>query len=138
MQTVENQKIIITPADGVAEMWDKEKHKGQEFNRDLAFMMVQKKAMFQAMTKLKPSAFNMWLYLASQKPDYIFIGGFSPAAISKETGLKKSSIQEGIRVLQKENYLIPKRKGSNIFYFYQIPKEPIQEKPSVNQNDFQF
>jgi hypothetical protein len=28
MQTVENQKIIITPSDGVAEMWNKENHKG--------------------------------------------------------------------------------------------------------------
>jgi hypothetical protein len=45
-------------------------------------MMVQKKAMFQAMHDLKPVAFNVWLYLASQKPDFTFVGGFSPKAVS--------------------------------------------------------
>ena len=85
------------------------------------YLKAQKEAMFNAMKALTPVNFQVWLYLASQKKDDDF--WFSPAAITNETGIKKSSLQEGIRVLIKEKYLIQRNDGSNIYDFYEIPRE---------------
>lgn len=90
------------------------------------YLKQQKEAMFKAMKNLTPTNFEVWLYIASQKKDYTF--AFSPAAITKETGIKKSSLQEGIRVLIKEKYLIPRSEGSNIYEFYEVPKEEVEEE----------
>ena len=90
------------------------------------YLKQQKEAMFRAMKNLTPTNFEVWLYIASQKKDYTF--AFSPAAITKETGIKKSSLQEGIRVLIKEKYLIPRSEGSNIYEFYEVPKEEVEEE----------
>ena len=88
---------------------------------DHIYLKAQKEAMFNAMKALTPVNFQVWLYLASQKKDTDF--WFSPAAITNETGIKKSSLQEGIRVLIKEKYLIQRNDGSNIYDFYEIPRE---------------
>ena len=90
------------------------------------YLKQQKEAMFKAMKNLTPTNFEVWLYIASQKKDYTF--AFSPAAITKETGIKKSSLQEGIRVLIKEKYLIPRSEESNIYEFYEVPKEEVEEE----------
>ena len=103
------------------------------------YLKQQKEAMFEAMKNLTPVNFQVWLYLASQKKDYTF--AFSPAAITKETGIKKSSLQEGIRVLIREKYLIQRKEGSNIFDFYEIPREeeePIQIHTNSIQEGFKF
>ena len=54
----------------------------------------------------------------------------------QETGIKKSSLQEGIRVLIKERYLI-QRPGTNIYDFYEIPQEEKQEDITIHINDIQ-
>ena len=117
-----NQKKINIPKAGQA-ICD-EKH---------IYLKAQKEAMFAAMKKLTPVNFQVWLYLASQKKDTDFF--FSPAAITKETGIKKSSLQEGIRVLIKEKYLIQRKDGSNIYDFYEIPKEEKEEQIQIYIND---
>ncbi len=71
-----NQKIISTIAEG-HEVCDTEH----------VYIKQQKEAMFRAMKDLTPVNFQVWLYIASQKKDYTF--AFSPAAITKETGIKK-------------------------------------------------
>ena len=106
------------------------------------YLKQQKEAMFAAMKNLTPTNFEVWLYLASQKKDYTF--AFSPAAVTKETGIKKSSLQEGIRVLIKERYLIPRTEGSNVFEFYELPREAEAEEQieihtnSGSQEEFYF
>ena len=96
------------------------------------YLKAQKKAMFDAMKALTPTNFQVWLYLASQKKDQDF--WFTPAAVTLETGIKKSSLQEGIRVLIREKYLIPRADGSNIFDFFEVPRteEPGEEPDSIN------
>lgn len=111
-----NQKKINIPKAGQAVCDDKH-----------IYLKAQKAAMFDAMKNLTPRNFQVWLYLASQKKDTDFF--FSPAAITKETGIKKSSLQEGIRVLIAERYLIQRKDGSNIYDFYEIPREKEEEKP---------
>ena len=121
--SVPNQKKINIPLEGQA-VCDESHY----------YLKAQKEAMFEAMKALTPVNFQVWLYLASQKKNYDF--WFSPAAITKETGIKKSSLQEGIRVLIREHYLI-QRPGSNIYDFYEIPQEEKQEDITIHINDIQ-
>lgn len=112
-QTNPNQKIISISGKAAC---DKEN----------IYAKINKKALIEAMKNLTATNFEVWLYLASQQNNYTF--AFSPAAIQEETGLKKSSLQEGIRVLIKEKYLIKRNDNSNIYDFYEIPKEEQQEE----------
>lgn len=101
------------------------------------YLKAQKKAMFDAMKNLTPVNFQVWLYLASQKKDCDF--WFSPTVISEETGIKKSSLQEGIRTLIREKYLIPRNDKSNIYDFYEIPRIEEQEEIKIHTtNEFIF
>lgn len=122
-ETNPNQKIISVLKDGKAQC-----------DTSHIYMKAQKESMFNAMKDLTPTNFLVWLYLASQADNYTF--GFSPAAISQETSLKKSALQEGIRVLIEHNYLI-QRENSNIYDFYEIPKtkEEIEEMKICTHTD---
>lgn len=96
------------------------------------YLKAQKKAMFAAMKNLTPTNFEVWIYLASHAPKYEF--WFSPAAISKETGLKKSALQEGIRVLIQEGYLIQRKNCNNVYDFYEVPiqdQEPKEQEIKI-------
>ena len=117
-ETNPNQKVISVLKDGKATC-----------DTSHVYMKAQKEAMFNAMKELTPTTFEVWLYLASQADDYTF--GFSPAAVCAETSIKKSSIQEGIRVLIANNYLI-QRPNSNIYDFYEVPKTD-EEKEGLNK-----
>ena len=111
-QTVQNQRIISIS--------------GKEAcDKDHLYARVNKAALLKAMQELTPTNFEVWLYLASQKNNYTF--AFSPAVVTEETGIKKSSLQEGIRVLIKEKYLIPRADNSNIYDFYELPREEVEE-----------
>ena len=83
--------------------------------------MQQKKAMFEAMKNLTPTTFEVWIYIASWQKDKMF--ALSPKAVYQETGIKVSSVQEAIKVLIRERYLIQREKGSNIYEFYEVPRE---------------
>lgn len=89
------------------------------------YARINIQAMFEAMKALTPTNFQVWLYLAKNQDNYTF--AFSPAAAAIETGLKKQALQEGIRVLEKLNYLIKRENNSNIYDFYELPKEEQDE-----------
>lgn len=93
------------------------------------YARVNKEAMFCAMKELTPTNFLVWLYLASQKEGVTL--AFSPSFVAEETGIKKSSIQEGIRVLIKNKYLVQRNEHSNIYDFYEKPKEETIEENEV-------
>ena len=97
IQTVANQKII-----SIGTMENKRKEPCDNTN---IYLRVNKEALLEAMSILTPVN----------------------STISKETGIKKSSLQEGIRVLIKEGYLI-QRDNSNVYDFYerQRTKEEIE------------
>ncbi len=122
-ETNPNQRIISIPKEGKALC-----------DTSHVYMKAQKESMLRAMKDLTPTNFLVWLYLASQADNYTF--GWSPAAISKETSLKQSALQEGIRTLIKQNYLI-QRDDSNIYDFYEIPKtkEEIEEMKICTHTD---
>lgn len=112
-ETNPNQKIISIKGKAICD-------------KEHLYAKINKKALLEAMKNLTPTTFEVWLYLASQQNNYTF--AFSPAAVTKETGIKKSSLQEGIRVLIKEKYIIQRKDKSNIYDFYEIPKEKLEEK----------
>lgn len=112
-QTNPNQKIISISCKAACD-------------KEHLYAKINKEALLQAMQKLTPTNFEVWLYLASQQNNYTF--AFSPAAVTEETGLKKSALQEGIRVLIKEKYLIQREDNSNIYDFYELPKEEVEEE----------
>ena len=89
------------------------------------YARVNKEAMFNAMKELTPTNFLVWLYLASQKEGVTL--AFSPTYVSEETGIKKASIQEGIRVLIRNNYLVQRGEHSNIYDFYEKPRDNTKE-----------
>lgn len=111
-QTTPNQRIISITGKEVCD-------------KNNLYAKVNKKALLKAMKQLTPTNFEVWLYLASQQNNYTF--AFSPSAIQEETGIKRSSLQEGVRVLIKEKYLIPRADNSNVYDFYELPREEPQE-----------
>lgn len=113
-----NQRLINIPQEGQAVC-----------DTEHLYLKVQKQAMFDAMQKLTPTNFLVWIYLASQKKNYML--AFSPAAIAAETGLKKSSLQEGIRVLIENRYLVKRADNSNIYDFYEQPREEAAEEINI-------
>lgn len=82
-------------------------------------MTTNKQALFKAMSSLKPSALKMWLYFSS------FYEGWetwlTPAAVAQETGIPKSTIQEGVRELERLHYLVLDQ--GNTYKFYELPKD---------------
>ena len=88
-------------------------------NSNDLYMKTNKQALFNALSTLKPSALKVWLYLSSQQIGYTF--DLSPAAVAAETGIPKSTIQEGVRELERLNYLVLDH--GNTYTFYEKPKD---------------
>lgn len=82
------------------------------------YAKINKTALFKAISCLKPNALKVWLYLSSQQVGWCL--DLSPAAVSIETGMNKQSIQEGIRNLIENKYLI--LRNGNTYDFFEIPK----------------
>lgn len=121
--TVANQRVI-----SIGSMKDNRK---ALCDTDNIYAKINKEALFNVMKDLSPVNFQVWLYLASQRENYTF--PFYPSYVELETGIKKSSLQEGIRVLIDKGYLI-QRENSNIFDFYEVKrvKEEAEECMLIN------
>lgn len=111
-ETVPNQKIINIKSKALCDT-------------DNLYAKVNINAMLQAMKNLTPRAFEIWLYLAKNQNNYTF--SFSPLSVQKETGIPKKTVQDCIRVLIENNYLIQRNDDSNIYDFYEIPQEKEEE-----------
>lgn len=109
LYTVPNQRIIAIT--------------GKEpCDKDNIYAKINKNAMIEAINNLhSTTTYLLWTYLSSQKNDYNF--AFSSSAVSKELGIKKSTIQNAIRELINKNYLVQRDFNSNIYDFYELPKE---------------
>lgn len=110
--TVPNQKIIAIKGKAICD-------------NDNLYAKININAMFNAMKVLSPRAFEVWLYLAKNQNNYTF--SFSPVAVQNETGIPKKTVQDSIRALIDNNYLIQRNDDSNIYDFYEIPQEKEEE-----------
>ena len=82
-------------------------------------MTTNKQALFKAMSSLKPSALKVWLYFSSLADPWDMY--LTPAAVAQETGVPKSTIQEGVRELERLHYLVLDQ--GNTYKFYELPKD---------------
>jgi len=63
----------------------------------------------------------LYLYLAGNKDGFDL--AFSPKAIHSEMGFPESTCRDQFNVLVNKGYLVRRNDKSNIYDFYEIPKE---------------
>ena len=108
MATVPNQRVIKIHRDMPGKM---------EGN----FLLIKKHNLYEAYKKLNATALCLYIYLAGNKEGFNL--EFSPRAIHEEMGLPESTCRDQFKVLVQKGYLVSKHEGSNIFDFYEIPKQ---------------
>ena len=106
--TVPNQKMVHINRDMP------EKNEGN-------FLLIKKDNLYAAYRDLNATALCLYLYLAANMHGYHF--ALSPKAISEEMGMPVSTVKDQINVLIKKGYLVRRAEGSNIYDFYEAPRE---------------
>ncbi len=85
------------------------------------YACINMKALDGAALKLKkPSTFKLWLYFAKNQNGYEF--ELSAVAVANFCGITEKSYREAVKELIEKRYLI-QRGDSNIYDFYEVPKE---------------
>ena len=108
--TVPNQKVVHVNRD----MPDKNKKEGN-------FLLIKNENLYAAYRDLNATALCLYLYLAGNKDGFDL--AFSPKAIHSEMGLPESTCRDQFKVLENKGYLVPKHEKSNIYDFFEIPKD---------------
>ena len=108
--TVPNQKVVHVHRD----MPDKNKKEGN-------FLLIKNENLYAAYRNLNATALCLYLYLAGNKDGFDL--AFSPKAIHNEMGLPESTCRDQFKVLVSKGYLVPRHETSNIYDFYEIPRE---------------
>lgn len=126
MKTVPNQRTIKTNK--------------EPCNKNNLYTQINLKALQQAMNTLKPTTFEMWLYMAKNQNNY-------PFALSKVDCLQwcnfsESTYSTAFKELVNTGYLIQSKEDSNHYDFYETPQEKGKEKPTATTdkaaNGFRF
>lgn len=94
------------------------------------FLGILNKNWQAAAKDLRPHAFVLYLYLASNADDYKL--ALSPAAIRTAIGMPRSTYNDQIQKLIDKGYLVPSH-GNN-YDFYEVPK-PREEKQDNQPSD---
>lgn len=108
----------------------------QPYDKEHTFSRIHNDALYQAMTNLKGENLKLWLYLIRYKNDYRL--ELSRADCEK-WGLKKTAYYTAKEKLIELHYLVPKEKGSSVYYFYEDLREGeeaykiLSEKPKVEE-----
>ena len=88
-----------------------------------------------ASRNLRPPAFLLYLYLASNANNYTV--ALSPAAIRQEIGMARSTYHDQFHILVDKGYLVPVH--GNTFDFYETPQpRPAQTAPTEELTDDGF
>jgi hypothetical protein len=106
--TVPNQKVVHINRDMP------EKNEGN-------FLLIKKDNLYAAYRDLNATALCLYLYLAGNMDGFNL--ALSPKAIHEEMGMPLSTVKDQIKVLIQKGYLVPKSEGSNVFDFYETPRE---------------
>lgn len=101
MQTVPNQKTVIVHKDKVVS----------------DFLQINNAEWMEVNKKYGPYALQLYLYLAKNADGYKF--ALSPAAAREEAGIKKTSYNNYLKLLETAGYVV-KRSG-NTYDFYTTP-----------------
>ena len=108
--SVPNQKVVHINRD----MPDKSKKEGN-------FLLIKNENLYAAYRDLNATALCLYLYLAGNMDGFNL--ALSPKAIHEEMGMPLSTVKDQIKVLIQKGYLVPKSVGSNVFDFYETPRE---------------
>ena len=73
---------------------------------------------------LGAQAFLLYIYLASNKDDFVF--ALSPSAIQKEIGMPPSTFRDQLRKLESMGYLVPGK--GNMYHFYESPEHATRHQ----------
>lgn len=108
--TFPNQKVVHVHRD----MPDKNKKEGN-------FLLIKNENLYAAYRDLNATALCLYLYLAGNKDGFDL--AFSPKAIHEEMGMPESTCRDQFKVLVSKGYLVPRHERSNVFDFFEQPKE---------------
>ena len=86
------------------------------------FLKINKESFYNAYTDLNATATILYLYLVANMNEYEFM--LSPQAVKNNLGMPESPCRDQINRLIEKGYLIQRAENSNIFDFYEIPREP--------------
>lgn len=106
--TVENQRRVLV-------------HRDMPGKDEGNFLLIKKENLYAAYRDLNATALCLYLYLAGNKDGFDL--AFSPKAIRNEMGLPESTCRDQFKVLVNKGYLVRRNESSNVYDFYEIPKE---------------
>ncbi|MCM1265432.1 MAG: hypothetical protein NC200_04460 [Candidatus Gastranaerophilales bacterium] len=126
MESNPNQRIITT--------------KKAVHNKDNIYTAINLEALKNAMHTLKPTTFEMWVYLGKNQNNHTF--ALSKVDCLSWCNFKDTTYQSAFNELVKKGYLVQSKDGSNHYDFYEIPKEKEEEQilitPHKADNGFNF
>lgn len=127
MESNPNQRTITT--------------KKEPCNKDNIYTSINLEALKKAMNILKPTTFEMWLYLGKNQNNYTF--ALSKVDCLSWCNFSASTYQSAFKELIETGYLVQSKSGSNNHYdFYEMPQEKEEEKPLITMhkadNSFKF
>ena len=96
------------------------------------FLGIKNENWKAASRDLRPPAFMLYLYLASNANNFTI--ALSPAAIRQEIGMARSTYHDQFHILVDKGYLVPSH--GNTFEFYEIPQpRTAQTAPKEEMSD---
>ena len=101
-------------------------------NKNDGFLGINNANWKYAARVLRGPAFLLYIYLASNKDNYVL--ALSPSAIQQEIGMARSTYHDQLRKLKSLGFLVEEN-GS--LHFYEVPKSETRIQPvrvSVNEN----
>ena len=99
------------------------------------FLGIKNENWKAASRNLRPPAFLLYLYLASNANN--FTVALSPAAIRQEIGMARSTYHDQFHILVDKGYLVPSH--GNTFEFFETPQPcPVQTAPTEEMTDCGF
>lgn len=96
-------------------------HRDMPKEKEGNFLLIKKENLYNAYRDLNATALVLYLYLAGNKDGFDL--ALSPKAIQAEMGFPESTCRDQIKILINKGYLIQQNEGSNIYHFYEIPRE---------------
>ena len=101
-----------------------------------SFLSINKNVWKAASKDLGGTGLILYLYFASNKPDYHF--AFSPADVIRETGIGKTSVYKYFDIMIQKGYLVPI--NGNTYIFNEVPfTETAERTENLNtQNELNF
>lgn len=126
MESNPNQRIITT--------------KKELCNKDNIYTLINLEALQKAMKILKPTTFEMWVYLGKNQDNHTF--ALSKVDCLSWCNFSASTYQSAFKELIETGYLVQSKDGSNHYDFYEVPQEKEEEKPLITMhkadNSFKF